>query len=70
MVERQSVVEDADSQAEKSGHVAVFKSHPRKEPIIHKSTIETLFYCCYYHWGEGEVSVAVYDQTHSFVTML
>nr|CAB3267613.1 spermatogenesis-defective protein 39 homolog [Phallusia mammillata] len=54
MMERQSAVEDGDSAAEKTGQVMVFKSHPRKESIIHKPVIDTLFYCCYYHWGEAE----------------
>ena len=56
-MERQSIIEDADCKAAESGHVAVFKSHPRKEPIIYKSVVDTLYYCCYYHWGEGEVIV-------------
>lgn len=59
MMERQSAVEDGDSKAEKTGQVMVFKSHPRKEPIIHKPVVDTLFYCCYYHWGEAEVSVCI-----------
>ena len=59
MMERQSVVEDADSKAEKEGAAAVFKSHPRKESIVYKSVIDTLYYCCYYHWGETEVRALV-----------
>lgn len=54
LITRQNAVDDADAQAEKSGEVLVFKSHPRKDSILYKSVITTLFYCCYYHWGEAE----------------
>ncbi|CAK8680204.1 unnamed protein product [Clavelina lepadiformis] len=54
LMERQSAVEDSDSAAEKSGTVQVFKSHPRRDSIVYKSVITTLYYCCYYHWGEAE----------------
>lgn len=55
MLERQSVVDDADSKAEKSGFALIFKSHPRKESLLNQSVISSLYYCCYYHWGEAEV---------------
>uniref|UniRef100_H2ZPJ0 Spermatogenesis-defective protein 39 homolog n=1 Tax=Ciona savignyi TaxID=51511 RepID=H2ZPJ0_CIOSA len=54
LMQRQSVVEDGDKAAEASGNVPVFKSHPRKESIIYKSLVTTLYYFCYYHWGETE----------------
>nr|XP_002128413.1 spermatogenesis-defective protein 39 homolog [Ciona intestinalis] len=54
LMRRQSVVDDGDKASQASGQVPVFKSHPRKECITHKSVVTTLYYFCYYHWGEAE----------------
>lgn len=56
IMQRQAVVDESDSKAEKSGQAGVFQSHPRKESIIYKPVVDTLYYCCYYHWDEAEVS--------------
>lgn len=32
-----------------------FKGIPREGPVLNKSVIDTLYYCCLYHYDEGEV---------------
>lgn len=48
--------QDSDRKAELSGTVMMFKQYPRKASILNMSAVTTLYYCCFYHSSEGEVS--------------
>lgn len=54
LLERQIIIEAADSQAEKSGKVSVFQKFPRKASILNMPLVTTLYYCVYYHHNEPE----------------
>ncbi|KAK7921807.1 hypothetical protein WMY93_008709 [Mugilogobius chulae] len=54
LLERQIVIEAADSKAEKSGKVEVFQKFPRKASILNMPLITTLYYCVYYHGNDPE----------------
>lgn len=54
LLERQIIIEAADSQAEKSGKVGVFQKFPRKASILNMPLVTTLYYCVYYHGNEPE----------------
>uniref|UniRef100_A0A8C6T2F1 Spermatogenesis-defective protein 39 homolog n=1 Tax=Neogobius melanostomus TaxID=47308 RepID=A0A8C6T2F1_9GOBI len=56
LLERQIIIEAADSQAEKSGKSNVFQKFPRKASILNMPLITTLYYCVYYHYHESEGS--------------
>ncbi|XP_021367352.1 spermatogenesis-defective protein 39 homolog isoform X2 [Mizuhopecten yessoensis] len=58
LLERQRPIEDADARDEQEGKVMLFKSYPRKSSIINMSVITTLYYCCFYHPGLSENSLA------------
>nr|XP_023657984.1 spermatogenesis-defective protein 39 homolog isoform X3 [Paramormyrops kingsleyae] len=52
LLERQIIIEANDKQAENK--VEVFKKHPRKASILNMPIITTLYYSCFYHYGEPE----------------
>uniref|UniRef100_H2MVB8 Spermatogenesis-defective protein 39 homolog n=1 Tax=Oryzias latipes TaxID=8090 RepID=H2MVB8_ORYLA len=54
LLERQIIVEAADRQAERGGKVDIFQKFPRKASILNMPLITTLYYCCFYHYGEPE----------------
>lgn len=54
LLERQIIIEAADSQAEKSGKVSIFQKFPRKASILNMPLVTTLYYCIYYHYNEPE----------------
>nr|XP_039260826.1 spermatogenesis-defective protein 39 homolog [Styela clava] len=54
LLNRQNIIDDNDSKTQESEKPSVFKTHPRRENLTNKSVITTLYYCCYYHWGEPE----------------
>ncbi|XP_038074329.1 spermatogenesis-defective protein 39 homolog [Patiria miniata] len=56
LLNRQLQIEAMDERAQREGKPP-FKEFPRKFTLYFKSVITTLFYCCYYHYGEPEVSV-------------
>ncbi|XP_069116674.1 spermatogenesis-defective protein 39 homolog [Argopecten irradians] len=58
LLERQRPIEDADAKDEQEGKVMIFKTYPRKSSIINMSVITTLYYCCFYHAGLSENSLA------------
>uniref|UniRef100_A0A8C4TLX0 Spermatogenesis-defective protein 39 homolog n=1 Tax=Erpetoichthys calabaricus TaxID=27687 RepID=A0A8C4TLX0_ERPCA len=47
LLERQIIIE-------KTGQVEVFKKNPRKAAILDMPIITTLYYSCFYHYGESE----------------
>ncbi|XP_022094600.1 spermatogenesis-defective protein 39 homolog [Acanthaster planci] len=57
LLNRQLQIEAVDEKAQREGRQP-FKECPRKSSILFKSVITTLFYCCYYHYGEPEVSMS------------
>ncbi|XP_033629970.1 spermatogenesis-defective protein 39 homolog [Asterias rubens] len=57
LLNRQLQIEAVDDKAQREGRPP-FKDYPRKTNVYFKSVITTLFYCCYYHFGEPEVSVS------------
>lgn len=54
LLERQIIIEAADRQAERGGKVELFQKFPRKASILHMPLITTLYYSCFYHYGEAE----------------
>ncbi|XP_064622813.1 spermatogenesis-defective protein 39 homolog [Lineus longissimus] len=58
LLEIQLPIEDADARGEKDGSIPIFKEYPRVCSIINRPLINTLFYCCFYHYGLGENSLA------------
>ncbi|CAL9706574.1 unnamed protein product [Knipowitschia caucasica] len=56
LLERQIIIEVADSQSEKNGKVEVFQKFPRKASILNMPLITTVYYCVYYHNSDPEGS--------------
>lgn len=54
LLNRQNIIDDSDKKTQESEKPSIFKTHPRRENLSNKSLITTLYYCCYYHWGEPE----------------
>lgn len=50
LLERQIIIEAND----KKGEAEVFKKFPRKASILNMPIITTLYYSCFYHYGEPE----------------
>lgn len=55
---RVCVRQAADRQAERGGKVELFQKFPRRASILHMPLVTTLYYSCFYHYGEAEVSLA------------
>uniref|UniRef100_A0A3P9HPH5 Spermatogenesis-defective protein 39 homolog n=1 Tax=Oryzias latipes TaxID=8090 RepID=A0A3P9HPH5_ORYLA len=49
-----SCCQAADRQAERGGKVEIYQRFPRKASILNMPLITTLYYCCFYHYGEPE----------------
>ncbi|XP_043930622.1 spermatogenesis-defective protein 39 homolog [Protopterus annectens] len=54
LLERQIIIEASDKRSEADGHTEIFKKYPRKATILNMPLITTLYYCCFYHYGEPE----------------
>lgn len=54
LLERQIIVEASDKRFETDGQREIFKKYPRKATILNMPLITTLYYCCFYHYGEPE----------------
>ncbi|KAK6466219.1 spermatogenesis-defective protein 39-like protein [Huso huso] len=54
LLERQIIVEVNDKHLEKAGQTEIFKKYPRKASILNMPIITTLYYSCFYHYGESE----------------
>ncbi|KAF4070826.1 hypothetical protein AMELA_G00278110 [Ameiurus melas] len=50
LLERQIIIEAND----KKGEAEIFKKFPRKASILNMPIITTLYYSCFYHYGESE----------------
>ncbi|KAK1795911.1 hypothetical protein P4O66_009016 [Electrophorus voltai] len=50
LLERQIIIEATD----KKGEAEIFKKFPRKASILNMPIITTLYYSCFYHYGESE----------------
>ncbi|XP_066532904.1 spermatogenesis-defective protein 39 homolog [Hoplias malabaricus] len=50
LLERQIIIEVND----KKGEAEIFKKFPRKASILNMPIITTLYYSCFYHYGESE----------------
>lgn len=55
----------ADRQAERGGKVELFQKFPRRASILHMPLVTTLYYSCFYHYGEAEVSLAPPTDGHA-----
>ncbi|XP_075700606.1 spermatogenesis-defective protein 39 homolog [Rhinoderma darwinii] len=53
LLERQIIIEVNDKHLEASGQ-ELFRKHPRKASLLFMPLVTTLFYCCIYHYTEGE----------------
>ncbi len=53
------VAQDSDVKAAQQGGNLRFKGVPRQGTLLNKSVIDTLHYCCLYHYDMGEVSACV-----------
>lgn len=54
LLQRQRPVDVADDMLEKQGKHIMFNKVPRAASIVNKPVITTLYYCCLYHYEEGE----------------
>ncbi|XP_072424269.1 spermatogenesis-defective protein 39 homolog isoform X1 [Chiloscyllium punctatum] len=54
LLERQIIIEENDKRIEASGQMEVFRKHPRKASILLMPLVTTLYYSCFYHYGESE----------------
>ncbi|XP_038629856.1 spermatogenesis-defective protein 39 homolog isoform X1 [Scyliorhinus canicula] len=54
LLDRQIIIEENDKRIEASGQMEVFRKHPRKASILHMPLVTTLYYSCFYHYGESE----------------
>ncbi|XP_036398415.1 spermatogenesis-defective protein 39 homolog [Megalops cyprinoides] len=54
LLERQIIIEASDKQMETKGQSDIFKKYPRKASILNMPIITTLYYSCFYHYGEPE----------------
>ncbi|XP_060590759.1 spermatogenesis-defective protein 39 homolog isoform X2 [Ruditapes philippinarum] len=54
LLQRQRPVDVGDEMMEKEGKHIVFNQMPRKASIINMPVITTLYYCCLYHYEDGE----------------
>ncbi|MBN3312638.1 SPE39 protein, partial [Atractosteus spatula] len=54
LLERQIIIEVNDKHMEKAGQMGIFKKYPRKASILNMPIITTLYYSCFYHYGEAE----------------
>ncbi|XP_055496145.1 spermatogenesis-defective protein 39 homolog [Leucoraja erinacea] len=54
LLDRQIIIEENDKRVEASGQMEVFRKHPRKASILHMPLVTTLYYSCFYHYGESE----------------
>uniref|UniRef100_A0AAY4DGZ8 Spermatogenesis-defective protein 39 homolog n=1 Tax=Denticeps clupeoides TaxID=299321 RepID=A0AAY4DGZ8_9TELE len=50
LLERQIIIEANDKRTD----TEIFKKHPRKASILNMPIITTLYYSCFYHYGESE----------------
>ncbi|XP_061610749.1 spermatogenesis-defective protein 39 homolog isoform X6 [Phyllopteryx taeniolatus] len=56
LLERQMLIEATDRQAELGGKAEIFQKFPRRASILHMPLVTTLYYCCFYHYGQPEGS--------------
>ena len=49
-------VQDSDVKAAQQASNLRFKGVPREGSLLNKSVIDTLYYCCLYHYDLGEVN--------------
>lgn len=54
LLHRQQAVNYADDELEKLGKHLMFNQVPRAASIINMPVITTLYYCCLYHYNDGE----------------
>uniref|UniRef100_UPI00398E77BA spermatogenesis-defective protein 39 homolog n=1 Tax=Pristiophorus japonicus TaxID=55135 RepID=UPI00398E77BA len=54
LLDRQVIIEENDKRIEASGQMEVFRKHPRKASIMHMPLVTTLYYSCFYHYGESD----------------
>ncbi|XP_061669025.1 spermatogenesis-defective protein 39 homolog isoform X3 [Syngnathoides biaculeatus] len=50
LLERQMLLEATDRQAE----AEIFRRFPRRASVLHVPLVTTLYYCCFYHYGQPE----------------
>ena len=58
-------VQDADLKAIQQGTNMKFKGIPRDGSLLNRSVIDTLHYCCLYHYDLGEVTSHTHTHTHT-----
>uniref|UniRef100_A0A4W3K7A3 Spermatogenesis-defective protein 39 homolog n=1 Tax=Callorhinchus milii TaxID=7868 RepID=A0A4W3K7A3_CALMI len=58
LLDRQLIIEANDKRIEAAGQMDIFKRYPRKASILNMPLITTLYYACFYHYGESEVRYA------------
>ncbi|KAG2457750.1 SPE39 protein, partial [Polypterus senegalus] len=70
LLERQIIIEANDQHMEKTGQVEVFKKYPRKAAILNMPIITTLYYSCFYHYGESEINIFQLSDKQYLLTAL
>lgn len=58
LLETQQPIEEYDAQLEREGKTQIFKDYPRIRSLVGTSTLTTLYYCCFYHYGLPENNLA------------
>uniref|UniRef100_A0A3B4DC13 Spermatogenesis-defective protein 39 homolog n=1 Tax=Pygocentrus nattereri TaxID=42514 RepID=A0A3B4DC13_PYGNA len=66
LLERQIIIEAND----KRGDAEIFKKFPRKASILNMPIITTLYYSCFYHYGESDVSTLTISEKQYILTAL
>ncbi|XP_067152969.1 spermatogenesis-defective protein 39 homolog isoform X2 [Apteryx mantelli] len=56
LLERQIIIEANDRHLETAGQSEIFRKYPRKASILNMPLVTTLFYSCFYHYTEAELS--------------
>ncbi|XP_072895390.1 spermatogenesis-defective protein 39 homolog isoform X1 [Hemitrygon akajei] len=54
LLERQIIIDENDKRVEASKQMKVFNEHPRKASILCMPLVTTLYYSCFYHYGESD----------------
>uniref|UniRef100_T1JCP9 Vps16 C-terminal domain-containing protein n=1 Tax=Strigamia maritima TaxID=126957 RepID=T1JCP9_STRMM len=58
LLEKQLPIEKNDSQLEREGKLEIFKKIPRENSLLRQSVLDTLYYCCLYHFDLSENNFA------------
>lgn len=56
--------------SDKKADTDIFRKFPRKASILNMPIITTLYYSCFYHYGESEVQAHIYKYKNVYKIVL